>query len=371
MKILFVIPNLMHGGAEKVLVNLVNNLDRSDFNVTVLCLFDVGVNKSSLAAHVEYKSVFNKNIKGNSYIFKFISPRVLYKLFVKDNYDIVISYLEGTTARIISGAPESTTKIAWIHTQFQDEKLAKTGYRTLDEAKNCYNKFNKIIAVSKDAMTSFVKYFGCEDKVKVLYNINDTRSIQEKSLEAVSDERIRDDNICITSIGKIVENKGFDRLLEAHVRLKNEGLDHQVLILGVGKQQKDLEKKVKEEGVEDSFLFLGYKTNPYKYVAKSDIYVCASHREGFSTAVTEALLVGTPVLSTKCSGAEELLGNDEFGMIVNNDNESIYNGLKALITDQSKLLKYRHNLNDGNLPFIKETVLKETYKMFDAVLGES
>lgn len=63
-----------------------------------------------------------------------------------------------------------------------------------------------------------------------------------------------------------------------------------------------------ENNLTDTFTFLGYRDNPYKYVKKADLYVCSSRREGFSTAVTEALIVGTPVVSTNCSGAYELLG---------------------------------------------------------------
>lgn len=84
-----------------------------------------------------------------------------------------------------------------------------------------------------------------------------------------------------------------------------------------------------ENNLTDTFTFLGYRDNPYKYVKKADLYVCSSRREGFSTAVTEALIVGTPVVSTNCSGAYELLGkNNEYGIVTENNEDALYEGIK-------------------------------------------
>ena len=87
---------------------------------------------------------------------------------------------------------------------------------------------------------------------------------------------------------------------------------------------------------------LGFHRNPYRYVARCDLYVCPSHREGFSTAVTEALIVGTPVVSTNCSGAKELLGeHDEYGIVVENSEEGIYQGMKRMLSDPELLAHYK------------------------------
>lgn len=88
--------------------------------------------------------------------------------------------------------------------------------------------------------------------------------------------------------------------------------------------------------------FWGYQTNPYKYVSKCDLFVCASHAEGFSTATTEALIVGTPVCTVNVSGMQEMLGKDnEFGVIVENDEEALYRGIKTLLDDSSLLKHYK------------------------------
>ena len=118
IKILFLIPNLGHGGAEKVLVNLVNHMDKKKFQITLMTLYDEGVNKEFLSEHITYKACFSKSVKGVSQILKLCSPSFLYKWLIKGSYDVAVSYLEGQTARIISGCPVNGTKlISWIHVE--------------------------------------------------------------------------------------------------------------------------------------------------------------------------------------------------------------------------------------------------------------
>ena len=128
-------------------------------------------------------------------------------------------------------------------------------------------------------------------------------------------------------------------------RLLEVGYDVQLLILGTGWQQKELENLCEENGVSNAVTFLGYQTNPYKYVSNCDLFVCASYAEGFSTATTEALIVGTPVCTVNVSGMKEMLGeNDEFGVIVENNEEALYSGIKKLM-DNPELLKHYKNMS--------------------------
>jgi glycosyltransferase involved in cell wall biosynthesis len=151
-----------------------------------------------------------------------------------------------------------------------------------------------------------------------------------------------ENQISVCSVAKLIRTKGFDRLLNVHRRLLDEGLKHHVYILGIGEEQAALERQMKALGIEDSVTLLGFHKNPYQYVARCDLYVCSSHREGFSTAVTESLVVGTPVVSTDCSGAKELLGeNNEYGIVVENSEEGIYQGMKTMLSDPELLAHYK------------------------------
>lgn len=139
IKILFLIHDLGSGGAEKVLVNLVNNMDISKFDITVMTLFDVGVNRQFLNPNIKYKSCFSKVIPGNSHLMKIFTPSQLHRWYVKDRYDIEISYLEGPSTRVISGCPwRDTKKIAWVHCTMKNQKDIACAYRSFKEAQKCY-----------------------------------------------------------------------------------------------------------------------------------------------------------------------------------------------------------------------------------------
>ncbi|MPN57198.1 N-acetylgalactosamine-N,N'-diacetylbacillosaminyl-diphospho-undecaprenol 4-alpha-N-acetylgalactosaminyltransferase [bioreactor metagenome] len=130
-----------------------------------------------------------------------------------------------------------------------------------------------------------------------------------------------------------------------------------------------MEKRIKELGVESTFKLLGFHKNPYKFVSKSDLYVCSSFREGFSTAVTEALVLGIPVVSTNCSGANELLGeNNEFGIVTENSTEGLYEGIREMLRNPAKLSHYKMQAKARGALFSKEKTVKAVENLFDSLL---
>ena len=369
-RILFLIPNLKHGGAEKVLVNLANNLDRDKYDITVHTLFDVGVHKKSLMPHITYHSFLPKEFRGNSYLFKCFSPRFWWKRIVKEHYDIAISYLEGPTSRILYGCTdENTKKVAWLHIELNTPKLAAQGFRSINEAKKAYESFDRIIAVSRNVKQSFTDSLGVRNPIEILYNTNETEQIQKMALLPVNDSKfVTGDIPTVCSVAKLMKTKGFDRLIEAHRRLINEGILHRIYILGIGEEQAYLESRIREYGIEDSFILLGFHENPYQYMANCDLYVCSSRREGFSTAVTEALIVGTPVVSTECSGSKELLGdNNEYGLVFENSVEGIYKGMKRVLSDTELLLHYKKMAKIRGNFFSKDKTIKNVEEMLDLI----
>ena len=370
-KILFLIPNLMHGGAEKVLVNLVNNLDSSKYEVTLFSIFDEGVNKEFLNKNIKYRFKFKNVFRGNSHFLKLFSPKILYQWFVKEEYDIAISFLEGPAARIISGCQNpKTKKIAWIHTEIQDRNTAKVGFRTLKEAQKQYEKFDRIIGVSQNVVEGIQKFITTKTPSQVLYNVNETQSIIEKGKEPI-DVIFSKEIPTLISVGKIVKIKGFDRLLEAHQQLIKEGILHEIFLVGIGGEEENLAKKAKDLGLSKSFKLLGFHKNPYQLMAKSDLYICSSHREGFSTAVTEALILGVPVVSTDVSGAKELLGeNNEFGIVTDNSTAGIYEGLKTLLTQPEKLAHYKTQAEIRGKEFSTQKTVIAVEQLLDSLLHE-
>ncbi len=361
-KILFLIHDLGHGGAEKVLVNLVNNMNADKFDITVMALFGGGVNEQFLKSHVKYKTVFKKSFPGNIHVMKLFSPKALHKLFIKEKYDIEVSYLEGPSARIISGCPyKDVKKACWIHTQQMSRETSLKSFRNYREAIKCYNSFNKIACVSQNVIDAFLKTFPVEIPVKTIFNTNESDKIKKLSEEAVEDKDFFGDDIKIIGVGSLLKNKGFHRVIPTIRRLRKEGLNVRYFVLGEGALKSELEELAIKEGVGDYVTFLGYQTNPYKYVAKSDLFVCSSYAEGFSTAATEALIVSTPVCTTNVSGMKEMLGeNNEWGIVTENTDEALYEGIKSLVSNPELLNHYKMKAEERGRFFTTEETVKET-----------
>lgn len=343
VKLLFLIHDLGQGGAEKVLVNLVNNMDQTKFSITVISLFAGGENESLLKPHIRYKTIFKKAFPGNSHIMKLFSPKFLHKLFVREHYDIEIAYLEGPSARIISGCKAKNTKLlSWIHCTMHSLRDIAAPFRNAAEAKQCYNRFDSIVYVSESCREAFQKYCKTDGKNIVLYNTNDSDIILEKA-KHIPDVMKKSTAFKWCGVGKIIPVKAFDRMLRIQKKLIESGYDVHLYILGNGPLKNELQDWCRSNKIDESVTFLGYQSNPYQYVAHCDLFVCSSLSEGFSTAATEALIVGTPVCSVEVSGMKEMLGeNNEYGVVVPNDEDELYCGIKKLM-DNPQLLKHYKN----------------------------
>ena len=364
-KILFLIHDLGHGGAEKVLVNLVNNMDPSKFDISVTALFGGGVNEQFLKSHIHYRTVFKRAFPGNSHLMKILSPGQLHRLVIKERYDIEVSYLEGPAARIISGCPHKDTKlISWIHVEQHTKECAAQAFRSYDESCRCYQKFHQTVCVSEYVKQDFLNLYPGIFPVDVLYNTNETAQILEKAAEPVEEGIFRDGEIRLVGVGKLMPIKGFDRIARIHKRLRDEGYPIHTYVLGEGAERPKIEAYLEENGLCDSYTLLGYHTNPYKYVANCDLFVCASTAEGFSTAATEALIVGTPVCTVEVSGMKEMLGeNNEWGIVTDNDEEALYQGIKKLLDDPELLARYKEKVAQRGKMFSTENTVKAVENM--------
>lgn len=369
-KILFLIHDLGQGGAEKVLVNLVNNLDKSKYDIHVTALFGGGINEQFLSNHIKYRTIFKKTFPGNSKIMQLFSPKRLHRWFVKENYDIEISFLEGPSARIISGCSNLNTKtLCWIHSTIKSMSEASESFRSYKESLKCYSEFSNIICVSTGIQDAFNERFPvCSTKTAVLYNTIDSKTIYEKSLESIDENVIDSDCFNIIAVGSLKAVKGFDRLLRIHAKLIKQHKHTRTYILGVGPDEAALKHLADNLGITDSVYFLGYNTNPYKYVRNCDLFVCSSHSEGFSTAATEALIVGTPVCTVDVSGMKEMLGcNNEWGIITENNEESLFNAINNFIENPELLNIYRTKALERGKSFSISETTKAVEKMLDII----
>ncbi len=365
-KVLFLIHDLGHGGAEKVLVNLVNNMDRTVFDITVIALFGGGVNEQFLAPHIHYRAVFKKEFRGNSHIMKLFSPRQLHQWFIKDKYDIEVSYLEGPATRVVSGCADANTKlVSWVHCTMKTKESLTKGYRSFEEVQACYARMNQMVFVSNDVRDVFLEQGVYTGQTCVLYNVNESTKIVKASKEEIP-EPFSEGQLHMVGVGKLVPNKGFDRMLRIVKRLVFENYPVHMHILGVGPQQVEFEQYIAENDLSSCVTLHGYQTNPYQYVAKADVFVCSSYEEGFSTAATEALIVGTPVCTVEVSGMKEMLGeDDEYGVVVPNDEDALCEAIKRFIDEPDRLTHYTVQAIKRGKDFSTTKTVKAVEKMLE------
>lgn len=345
-KILFLIESFAGGGVEKVFIDLINNMDISKYDITVMSIWDYGVRKKDLRKDVRYKSIF-PNIKGISRVFhNFVEKsdgRLLYKLGIREKYDIEIAFIEGRATKIIGASSNpNSKKIAWVHVDLYNGHWTNKVFKnSILLEKDCYKKFNDIVCVSNSVKEGFKKLFGNDfENIHVKYNPIISSEIIKKSHEEITDiVKPKDKKLLVTS-GRLNSQKGFDNLLEACNKLNKDGLEYELWILGEGWGRPQLEDLIIKYNLNNVKL-LGFKENPYKYIKQGDLFICSSRNEGFSLVIAESMILGLPIISTDCSGPNELLNFGEYGLMVDNNELSLYIGLKKLLNNTDELKYYK------------------------------
>ena len=211
---------------------------------------------------------------------------------------------------------------------------------------------------------AFTKRFGIKDNLSVKYNPVDREDILSKA--EIPLNNINDENAVmqLVTLGRLEPQKGYDRLLEVVNKLKNENLKFNLWIVGEGSKRPELESYIKKHNLEDTVTLQGFQTNPYKYIKNADAFICSSRSEGFSTVVTEALILGKPVVATDCSGMTELLGASEYGLITQNNTEDLYLGMKRFLSDIDLQNHYKKKSEERS----KDFDIKSTIKQIENIL---
>lgn len=365
-KILFCMFRFYKGGTEKIAINLMNNLDKEKYDITLITLFADGGYENLLDKDIKKKSLLKKRIRGISRLLTFIPGHIIYKLLVKDKYDVEIAVGDGITSRIIgSSFNKESKKISWIHMDVLKRGSSMREFKTEKGRKNFYEPFDKIVCVSNDCKDSFVKKFGCKNKTIVKYNPVIIDEILRKADEEL-DITLDKEKLNIVTVGRLSKQKGYDRLLRVHKKLIEEGINHNIYIIGEGPDRKELERYIKENNLTNSIYLLGFKSNPYKYIKKMDLFICSSRDEAFSTVLSEAIILGKPILTTECAGTKELLGNNEFGIICENNEIDLYNKLKLVIKDNKVIEYYKFKSNERSYFFDLNKSIHEWDKLLNS-----
>ena len=370
MRILFLSNNLSGGGAERVLVNLANCMADNGHDITVRVLVNVGDNRKNLCDKVKYEYVFKKAFKGTNYL-HLLPHKWIYKKVAHGDFDIIVVYLHGVLTKIVSNAPQSQKTIAYLHANMEKSPFIKS-FKNKKSIQECFKTYDRIVAVSDDVKQSFIRASDIDDsRLVVKYNTFDVKRINLLANETIENVFEENNGISICTVGKLEEVKGHKRLLSVIKRLVAKDILVNLTIVGDGPLKNELQEYIDANSLQNYVSLVGFDTNPYKYVAKSDLFVCSSYSEGFSSVVAESLILGVPVLTTDCAGMREMLGdNNEYGVIVDNDEDSLYTGLVDIVSNLDMLEFYRGQAVERGKIFEAKQTVGAVEKMLEEVLNE-
>lgn len=332
------------GGAEAVMRDLVSHL-HSKYDITVMTLDDDYTSFQKIfpgdVAYIPAKIKENhyRRIDPRRYVVAF--RNYLRKVAIRrQKYDVVISNKEGP-CMLLASTMKADRKLSWVHVDY--EYLYWT-YWTFSPAKEvaCMQQFDHVICVSQAAANSVKKVIGDPGNLCVRYNPINYRSILKNAEEPV--DLARDDSKPLfVAVGRIVEQKNFVAFAKVCARLSRE-FDFEVWIVGDGEQRRDVEQVLEQENC-NCVRILGMQSNPYKYLSKADFLVSTTLGESYGLVIQEALILGVPVLSTRCPAIEECLDSG-FGMLVDCSEEAIEAGMRQILEHPECIAAYKKNIAD-------------------------
>ena len=375
-KVLFFLESLGNGGAEKILAELVKHLDHNKYDVTVCTVTDEGryqpqvehysrfssfVHQSELARGGIYGLLYRLRI---NFIYR-LPAAIVYRTFIREKYDVEVAFIEGFATKLIAASDNPhSLKIAWIHIDVLQNNYADKYFTSIENERKVYTIFNRILCVSQTVKKACDIKFNLGGKTLVQYNPIDEQIIHLKAQEKCPLER-PSDGILLITVGRLEEQKGYLRLVDFAAKLYSKGYMFSIWILGEGSQRNKIEKQIMRNHLEKCVKLVGFQENPYPYLMQADAFICSSYAEGFSTAATEAMLLGKPIFTTDCSGMRELFGKEQCGVIVDNNDEALFTMLEKLVSGQYNLEDFTAGIQRQKSFFQIENRIREIEAYLD------
>ena len=384
-KILFMCINMNIGGTEKALLTMLNEMDRSKYEITLLMLEEYGGFLNQIPDGIkimyfkEYKTLKKfinnppqlvakeliknrKVISGLSILFIYIISKLIkdisiyYKYILRnvdilnEEYDIAIAYAGPMDfiSYFVINKIKSKKRVQWIHFD-----ISKIGFN-INFAKRIYDKFDKVFVVSNEGKDKLINFLpSLKDKTEVFFNIISCKMIEKMSYEG---EGFSDDfdGTRILTVGRLSKEKGQDLIIPVLKKLKENGYKVRWYCIGDGPAKKEYEKLVDKLNIKDDFIFLGSKLNPYTYMKECNIYVQPSKHEGYCITLGEARCFNNPIVTTNFTGANEQIVNENTGLVCEINEEEIYKAIKKLLDDKKLYKNIKDNLNNEIVDSTKE-----------------
>jgi glycosyltransferase involved in cell wall biosynthesis len=371
IKILFRHRSMEMGGVEKVILGLLQNLNRAKFDITLLVSLYQGELRNKVPSHIRYikmnrgKEDFSKNsVLHHVQLFlrsakiKFLSrfPSFSDKIYLDEQFDVEIASSYTDFQAVLSSSDKNSKKIGWFHSDITFPKLQPAVPAILNQIP----QFDYFIFGSQQTKDILVETYP-DLKIpenNVILNAIPIDEIRQKADEFIPDFKSK--NPVFVSVGRLHSRKGYHKLIEVHAKLIKDGFIHKIIIIGDGEEKENLENLAKMFGVQDSFVLLGSLLNPYPYVKNADFFVMPSESEGWPLIIADTLILRKPILSTAVGGIPEMIRHLENGYLINYDTDEMYDAMKEFLTNNDVIEKIKKGLENSEKQF-------DNQKIFDAV----
>jgi glycosyltransferase involved in cell wall biosynthesis len=355
-KILLVVANNLMHGTERYVIDLAKHLSNEKFIVTVAVpekgpLSDI-LHQNNINEFVYFNGKFNKfSIKGSYNIFKYLR---------KNRYDVIHSNC-GIIPNIIGKILGVKLNIEIKHgILIADEVLENMtmGNKFHEKIKQYFVDY--FIAISQNDKEKMIKYFDIkENKIKVIYNGVDTENIIPYNKKLDYESESKKESLLIGTIGRFTYQKAQDILIHSFKIVLSEYPNMKLMIMGVGEDRKNIEKLICTENLQDKIILEDYKINVYDFIRKFDIFILTSRFEGVPYVILEAMNIGTPIISTRVGGIDNILTDGYSALLVEKGNVGkISNALIRLINNPM----LRINLSNNAFAEVKKYSIEKMSK---------
>lgn len=368
-KVLFVYYDMSLGGSTTSLLSLFNELDYEKYDVDLLLYknqgellslipTEINLLDQAYVPHSKFKkgiqSIFNGTLirayfHGFKYAKKLICMdqsmaycQVEYCRKIEQVYDVAIGYMELWADAFTNTKVNAKKKISWIHTDYKKANL----YPQIDLS--AFSKSTYIVNVSHECCNSFKEMFPTlAEKVEYVPNILSEKIVLQRACEYSPDLTLDTNILKLLTVCRLDNtSKAIDRGINIVKKLIDKGYKLKWCIIGDGKDKKNIEEQILQLGLTSDVILLGAKENPYPYFKLFDAFMLISKFEGKPMSITEAQILGLPVIVTNYNSAYEQVESGIDGIICENNEEAIFTELCNLLSDPSKLKKMKANLKD-------------------------
>lgn len=341
MKILIINDVVQGGGVERVMQDIVSHLCQSAVQTTVLCLNSKRKEmRRVLPPQVTCMSLQPAVRRG----FRFHIIRKLHDIWKKyvinkaarRKWDVVLAIKEGDSMKVAASIP-AERKFAWVHVDYQFLYWTKAIFTSAEEERTLMQHFDAVVCVSQAAADSVRRVIGDPGNLCVRYNPLDASGIRKKALlDTVSKDSARPRFV---AAGRLVEEKNFLMLVQSAIKLLQEN-DFELHIVGNGPQHEMLHSMIAKAGVQDNIKLLGFQENPYPYIKSADWFVSTSVSESYGLVVQEALILGVPVITTRCPAIDEVC-DARCCILLDNEEKAFIEGMRRVLNNPTLKDEYR------------------------------